>query len=192
MLLLARQRYNVFMVTSSNKKTKEQLINDLGSLQSALQHVMSGVIITDENGVIDFVNNKWLTIHGAQGDGVVGKSLFALHQSGTGVSLKYQLAKALEGEEVVDTMDHLLPNGQQIWLWVHCRLVDLDKKDEKKVMWSVQDISDQKRIEQKLQKQNNKLRTLNKLMVGRELELVKLKKQVKELESIAELQTKKQ
>jgi PAS domain S-box-containing protein len=184
LLLLVRQSYNEFMVTSSNKKTKEQLLSNLSSLRSALQHVMSGVIIADENGVVEFVNDKWLKIHNLPLEAVVHKSIFSLHQSADAVSLKYHLSKALDGQDIIDTIDHLLPNGQRIWLWVRCKAVEDTDRNTKQVMWSVSDITEQKQSEQRLQKQNNKLSVLNKLMVGRELELVKLKKKVKELESL--------
>lgn len=164
------------MEENKNQKTTEELLEEVHALKSALRQVISGVVMTDDQGVISFVNKKWLSIYELRQDHVIGVSLFELHKQTEAVTLRVFMKHAEAGNNVEETMDHLLSDGSRKWLLIRC--MPLEESNNARFIWYVNDITAERSSVEEVKELKEKLRKTNKLLVSRQLEIKEMQEKV--------------
>ena len=72
-------------------------------------------------------------------------------------------------------------DGEQIIVDIKGKAVKM--QGQNLILGIVRDVTDRKKIEEELKEKNKELEKINSLAVGRELKMIELKKEIKELES---------
>ena len=95
---------------------------------------------------------------------------------------KLKWEKALQ-EGKYNSVYRLLINGETVWINTNGEIIYNEKKEPVFIYAAVQDITAQKKAEQKMKEQAEETAAFNEAMVGRELRIIELKEEVNKLAS---------
>ena len=151
-------------------------------LKSALEQTIAGVLVTDSEGVIKFVNRNWSNTHGYNEDEILGKHV-KMFVTDTDFNTKVIpfIEEVRECRTKVEELVHVKKDGTTIPVLVRLMCILDEKKQVTGFTWSAMDITIQKQKEKQLEERTYELEKLNKLMVNRELKMIELKREMDRL-----------
>ncbi|GMQ94906.1 MAG: hypothetical protein BMS9Abin13_016 [Patescibacteria group bacterium] len=168
-------------------------LNESNKLATIAEKSFEGVVVVDpaQNYTFTYVNPMWEAMTGWSKDEVVGKETPRILKSGKHDQAFYKKMwnTILEGKIFVGDLVNKRKDGT---------LYDTDiaifpiKDGHGKTIFFAEisrDITEKKKIERKLQTRTDEVERFNKLMVGRELKMIELKKEIEALKK--EISTKK-
>lgn len=171
---MAVYKYNVEKELKESKERYKYLID----------HIEEFVLIINDKAVIEFANRSALNILQRKIEDVVGKSVSDFLTEDSASKSLMALKNEFSGKSTEVAEVEVVNSSGEI------RNLKLAKgsrffKEKGKIVGllvSGQDITEQKKIEEELKIKNKDLESANKIMIGRELKMIELKKHIKELE----------
>ena len=160
------------------KKSEEEV----NKLQKGVEQSPASIIITNINGTIEYVNPKFCEVTGYSREEVVGHNPRIL-KSGDKKSADYKLMwETLNaGNEWRGEFYNVKKNGDKYWESASISPIR-DRNGKTTHFVAVkEDITQMKLAKDKQQTQKNELEQMNKLMIGRELKMAELKKEIEAL-----------
>lgn len=139
---------------------RSQVEGELRKLTSAVEQSPSMVIITDTDGIVEYVNSRFVAATGFSWNGAVGQELRALEGATTGAEPWEALRErgAWEGECLVSTR-----GGEAFWTATSISHLVGESGETEHCIVVQQDISDRKLAEETLRRANDELTSLNQL-----------------------------
>jgi len=153
-------------------------------LLSIFNSVRDGIVILDKTGKITQVNKSLIEMGGYPEKEIIDKRL-KLMTMFTPKSLFQMIAnfvKTMAGQEIIPyEVEGTTKYGTKMFGEISGNPL---RKEGKVVgvVAIIRDITERKKIEEELKKRNEDLEKFNRIAVGRELQMVELKKRIKELE----------
>lgn len=141
-----------------------------------------GVLIFSDNGIFKFVNPRILEMTGYTKEEIIGTP-FTNYMSPEYQKITMErYTKRLKGEDVPNKyeIEVIAKDGRKVQIEINASRIEYEGKPA--VMAIVRDITERKKLEEEKSEQANKTAELLNSMVGRELKMVDLKKQIKELQ----------
>jgi len=179
-----------FLIVRSNKRiyeTQNELKVSLAEAQKLAQIIeqgLQGVIITTyPDNTYSYVNKAWEDITGWKREEVIGKKTPKILKSDKHTKEFYEELNntILSGEIFTTEMTNKKKDGTLYS--VDASTIPLKDKEGNIIAFAEvsKDITDRKLAEEALKEQTTELEQTNKLMIGRELKMIELKKEIKEL-----------
>lgn len=165
---------------SGQRKNEEELFK----LRRAIESSGDAVLMTTIEGEITYVNPAFERMYGFSQDEVLGKNPRILQSGHQDKKFYQRLWTGLKANKR-QTLEMVNKRKDGTKVTIESSLTPVLGKDGKPMAFLAiqRDITAKKQIEAKLKKRNEEMETLNKLMVGRELKMVELKKVIGELRS---------
>ncbi|MBW3001098.1 PAS domain S-box protein [Candidatus Woesearchaeota archaeon] len=163
---------------TKTKEAEETLKKSEARLRDILDHLQTGVIIIDpETRKIVYVNSLAIQMIGLPKEKILGKICHKFI-----CPAERNKCPILDLGQRVDNSERILLNVKGEKIPILKTTVPMVLEGKKRLIESFVDITGRKKIEDELKKRTEELERFNKLAVGRELKMVKLKKRIKELE----------
>jgi PAS domain S-box-containing protein len=151
---------------------------------SILNTIADPVFVKNDNFEFVYVNDALCKMLGMERENIIGKTL--------GESLpKDQMEHFLEIDKIVldsgesnVSEEPLTGKDGKILTIITKKSRYINEKGNKFVVGVIHDDTERKRAEGTLKKKTDELENMNKLMVGRELKMVELKKEIEELKNL--------
>lgn len=161
------------------KKTKEMKVK-LTKYEHIFNATLDGLILLDKDRKIVDVNNAALEILGYPKKDMLGKGLEIFHTKEYQEVCQKNIEIAEEGKRAQCDCPFIGADGSTIF--ADNLLSQIEMEEEKFVLVSFHDITQQKEFEDRLEAELQKLRKLNDLMIGREDRIIELKNKMKKME----------
>ena len=169
----------------ARKEAQQALIESERSYRELVESANSAILRWSCDGRITFVNDFAQRLFGWRADEVIGQSVSML------VPAEYSTGADLTGlvEDVASHPDRYPNNinesvcrdGRRVWMtWTNRALRD-DQGHLTGILAVGNDITQRKRVEEELRQRNEELDRFNQASVGRELQMIALKRQVNDL-----------
>ncbi|MFA6338624.1 MAG: PAS domain S-box protein [Candidatus Paceibacterota bacterium] len=166
----------------TERKRAEEKIEDSEKKYSTLvEKGNDGILIMRYDGVLSYVNSIICKLVGYKREEVIGKSLLNYVSSEYRKIIAERYKKRLSGQDVASRyeIEILSKNGQKVPVEVNASLIDYEGRPA--VMAIVRDITERKRSEEELKKSKELTERLNRIMIGREIKMMELKKEINDL-----------
>lgn len=166
-------------VTESKKQIK-QIIENEKRLNLILDSIPEGIDIIDENMNIVWMDKKFT---GMFGEKSIGKKCYEVYKDDKKQCDNCPLKNILEIGEIKTVIVTGIAGGKTFEI----KHIGIKMEDGKKAILEIfRDETESIKIKEELKKYTEKLEKMNKIMTGRELEMIELKNKIKELEIINE------
>ncbi len=167
-----------YRITKHKKEAEDQL----RKLSRAVEHSPSVVVITDTEGTIEYTNPKFTEITGYTFEEAIGKNPRILKSGKTPPEEYKRLWDAItQGKEWRGKFCNRKKNGDFYWESASISPVKNSGGEITHFIAMKEDITELERAEKGLRKKTDDLEKFHKVVVGRELEMVRLKDEVNEL-----------
>ena len=158
-------------------------------LEKVVQSIKEGILLIGRDYKIHWANQAALDQTGYQLEEIVGKYCYEITHHRTSpcqppddICPITEISK--KGESTTEVHAHYGPAGEKVFSEVTAYPVLYEKERCGNIVEFVhvtRDITERKRAEEKLEKHTEEIERLNKFMVGRELNMVELKKEINAL-----------
>ena len=132
-------------------------------LSSAVEQSTEGIAISDLKGNLLFVNNAFATMHGYTLEELIGKHLSIFHTPEQRSAVEKANKQIQEKGAFNGEIWHVRKNGKVFPTLMHNSLLRDKMGNPIGLIATIRDITEQKRIEQKLREQNIELKKLDRL-----------------------------
>ena len=175
----------IFQDITERKKAIELLKKERYRAQKYLDIAGVMLIVINEKGEIDLINEKGCEILGYSNNEIVSKNWFDLciHED-IREEIYAVFNKLMGGDiEVVEYYENAIinKNGESRIIAFHNTLIKNEESRITGILFSGEDITDRKKAEDELKARTEELERINQAFVGRELKMVELKNEIKEL-----------
>jgi len=158
------------------------MINPEDKFQTLFNALTDAVFIHDLSGRFSEVNDTACEKLGYERSELLKISLTDIYIA-KDVDLIKEKIEELKGRKQISFESiHMAKNGEQIPVDVTMKTIYIE--NNLVIISIAHDIRKRKKTEEEIQKRANEFEQINKLMVGREIKMIELKKKVKELELI--------
>lgn len=143
------------------------------------------VIVLDRNGVVRMINNKGAEMLGLEKENILSKNWFDIFvPSKQRKEVRMVFNKIMQNQiENTEYHENSILNNQGDEIIISWHNAILKNNDEIiGTISSGDDITSRKKFEKDLERKNIKLKSMNDLMINRELKMIELKKKIKKLE----------
>ena len=168
---------------AGRRRTDEQLREIEARFEATFEQAAVGMVQMAPDGHFLRVNRKLCEFLGYPPDGMLALTFRDITHADDLASSIDQVKRMLTGE--VDSFSlekrYLHRNGQFVWGSVSASVVRREDGTPDYVIAVVEDISARKAAESELKRRNEELERFDRASVGRELEMIRLKRQVNEL-----------
>ena len=165
---------------TERRKAKEKLIEFARKWEETLNFLSGGVSIHARDFTIVDANKSLCRILGKSKEEIIGRKCYEVFHNKNKPIAECPMLKSMQSKrkETVEIFEPAISK----WLAVATVPIVGDNGEIKKTIHEVNDITERKQAEIEIKKRNEELEKANKLMVGRELKMIELKKQIKKLE----------
>lgn len=135
-----------------------------GTAYSIMEHLSSMVIVTDSESIVQYVNPAFVNIIGMKAKEVVGRSLKEILECNAKYFDIENFAKSCLGAEKPWTKEYkgTLLNGEIYWIRIKAFSICPDNESEEYVVYTVDDITEQKRSQDELFAEKSRLEMIFK------------------------------
>lgn len=180
-----------YAAASAKFKLRESLLKNEKSLKTIFDESVDALFLIDSKTMrIADVNQQGVLTFGASSkEALIGASVFPEGEN------RALITAGIDGAEGKDAQARI--SSGEVWrrqrqittigekcIWADVSLKMIASGDSNRILLRISDISKIKEAEQVLVGEKEELKKMNDLMVGRELAMVELKKQIEELKSI--------
>lgn len=159
-------------------KLSENFFNNI------LNFIGDPVFVKDADSKFIFVNNSLCDMLGMKKEDILGKTLGeSLPKAEMDLFLKNDRMVISSGKDNISE-EPLTGKGGKVFNIITKKTRYLDEKGNKFLIGVIHDITYRKNMELELQDKISELERTNKLMVGRELKMLELKKEINELKKL--------
>ena len=172
---------------TERKQAEEELLEEKRKAEEYLDVAGAIIIAINKDYKVSLINKTGSKTLGYKRDEIIGKNWFDNFMPEENI----EETRAVFGKIMAGGLEEfeyfenpvLTKSGEKILVYWHN--APLKDKEGKIIgtLSSGEDITDRKRIEGEIKKRANELERSNRLMIGRELKMVELKKRIKELEA---------
>jgi PAS domain S-box-containing protein len=162
-------------------KPLEEKLKEYEHLCTSLPDAM---LIIGEDGSLLMISKQMEELSGYVKEEWLGKEVFEVPfiRKEDKILLRNNLQRRMADEEIVPyTIEVLSKGGKKMFVEINGRKIKYSGQDA--ILLVLRDITERKRVENKLQEAYAELERVNKHLVGRELQMAELKKRIQELES---------
>lgn len=153
----------------------KQFFNDILNL------IADPIFVKDANSKFVFANNSLCDMLGMKKDAIIGKTLGeSLPKTEMDLFLKNDRMVIDSGENNISE-ESLTGKDGKVFNIITKKTRYVDEKGDRFLIGIIHDITLRKNMELELQNKISELERINKLMVGRELKMLELKKEINEL-----------
>jgi PAS domain S-box-containing protein len=172
---------------TENLNVEEKLRETNEYLNNLFNYANAPIIVWDTSLIVTRFNPAFELLSGYTRDEVIGKDisvLFSKEKAGSSVEL---IKRAVSGErwEVVEIEIQRKDGRKRIVLWNSANILGKDGKTVVETIAQGNDITERKSSEAKIATKVKELELFNNLMVGREIRMVELKKEINRLLKIS-------
>jgi len=168
---------------AERKKMEEALKASEENYRLLLQYAPTAIFEIDYIGpCFKSVNDAMCQLTGYSREELLSMSPFDLLDEESKKRLQERIGKILAREKVDDNVEFgvIVKDGRKLWAILNVKLIYKDGKSDSALVVG-HDITERKRAEDELRRMNEELARFNQAMVGRELRMIELKKEVNEI-----------
>lgn len=178
-------------LTSTDKELRistEELQKEKGFARVIAENIHEGIMLLSKDFKIIWANKKIMDLTGSEEEGVPGGYCYKItHHLDEPCKPPHDICPIHEvlatGKPVKVTHIHFDKEGNKFYAEVSAYPVKNEKGEVMQFIHVARDITERVKLEEELKQKIEKLERFNKLSVGRELEMKKLKARIKELEA---------
>ncbi|MCK5211194.1 PAS domain-containing protein [Candidatus Parcubacteria bacterium] len=166
---------------TERKQTEEKILDSAKEWSKTFDSMADGVSLHSPDLTIINANQSLCDMLDKTKEELIGKKCFSIFHDKNQPIAKCPMSVALKSkkEERVEIFE---PKFDK-WLSVYTSPIINKDGQVVKIIHVVRDITERKQAEEEVNKRNLELKKANRLMVGRELKMIELKKKVKELKA---------
>jgi len=170
-----KQKQEIIKEMAERKKAEEEatkfkIISDKASY---------GAVIMDKAGTFLYVNEAFARMHEYAPDQLIGNNVSMLYPEGQKEEANRQINILIaEGDIINKELWHRTKNGDIFPVLVNAIAVNKEKESSLLLSETVIDIRDRKKAEEQQKLLLKDLEDMNRVMVGRELKMIELKKEI--------------
>ncbi|MEI7604412.1 MAG: PAS domain S-box protein [bacterium] len=180
----------IYSMNSTNKRVNELARNITKNLLQSEEKFKAindasplGVFVADKDGNCTYANEKYFYISDLTSDECKEKGW----QNSILEEDKLKLTKEFQSiihNKTIANIDIRFKhkNDNVIWANVRASVIINEKGEESGFVGTIEDITERKNAEDELKKRNQELEQLNKLMLGRELKMIDMKKEIEKID----------
>ena len=168
------------------------ILRDIGALQRDLftlhmlslvvAHTHESVVVTDRNGIIEYVNPAFLNMTGFTLEEVLGKPMSIVSSKNhTQAFYKRMWHRILSGKTWEGELLNRRKNGEDFWEMTSINPVKDGRGEITHFVAVKKDITESRQHEMLLKSQLEELERFNRITIGREMTMIDLKKEVNAL-----------
>lgn len=180
---LLDQNRKLVEMRQAQEKSENALMESEEQLRYFLENMDDLVQSVDENGKFLFINRKWASVLGYSVEQARNMHFIDIISKDYHPMCEDIFSRLLKGEifHDIDTV-FITKKGRERQVHGNARPYFKDGKFVSTIS-IYEDVTEQRKAEEELQKRNRELERFNKLAVGRELKMIELKRRVSELEN---------
>jgi PAS domain S-box-containing protein len=153
------------------------------------------IVVLGKDGEVKLINKRGCEILGFCEDEIKGKNWFDVCLPKEVIPETKKVFEQLMSGEIESVEYHensiLRKDGEARLIAFHNALLKNESGEIEGILFSGEDVTEQKEAEKKIISQRNELQGLNDIMLGREMKMIEMKKRITELEkALAECQKK--
>jgi len=166
---------------TEKKKTEDEIKKTRDFLEILFKTSPDAIITTDMRGIITSFNDAAEKMFGYKAEEVIGKParIFISDKRKLHEVIKLSVEKGI-------VKDYEIPfrakNGNDVLMSLSYAILKDENGNPIGTVGISRDITEKKKIEEEIKKKYEELERFNRLMIGRELKMVELKKRIRELE----------
>lgn len=127
--------------------------NSLLRLKAAMEQSVDGIAVADLDGVVEFVNPAWATMHGYCAEELAGASLRSFHTPEQVEGALRDFLDQVTGDGSCEgEIGHVARNGREFPTWMSSSLMADHEGNPIGIVWICRDISTQKQAEASLKR----------------------------------------
>jgi PAS domain S-box-containing protein len=169
------------LVAQRLRRSQEEVLHSKRFTENIVATVPSGLIVISKESQVLSVNRSFCKLFNVTREQVVGKTVDAVLQT-IGLSQKCRdaIASRMPFRNLECTCS--IPGKGELTLNLTLSGIFLaEEEEEEEALIVIDDITERKRAEKDLTEQMNEINRFNKLMVGREVKMIELKKEINAL-----------
>lgn len=165
------------------KIIEEELRETSEYLENLINYANAPIIVWDTNLIITRFNHAFESLTGFLASDVIGKKIDILFPADTKEESMANIRNTTMGSrwEIVEIPIINVNGTVRTIIWNSATIYDKDRVTPVAAIAQGQDITERKNTEDLLKEKNHELEKFNKIMVGRELRMIELKKEINEL-----------
>lgn len=170
----------VALVEDITERKQNEL--EIEKLLNAVEQSHSSIVITDADGIIEYVNKYFTEVTGYSKEEAIGKNPNILKTDYLDASVYENMWRTISNGNTWDgEFYNKKKNGE--FYWEKAIISPIKDSDGKIINYVAikEDITDKKKTEEVLKEKMDKLERFNRVMVDRELKMIELKKEINEL-----------
>jgi PAS domain S-box-containing protein len=154
----------------------------LRKLSQATENSPDSVVVTDNNGIIEYVNPSFCDVTGYSAKEAIGQKPHILNSGyHSGSFFENLWHTILSGSTWRGEFLNRRKNGEEFWESASISAIYNDEGDITHFVAVKQDITERKQMEAEMRKNVEELERFNKIAIGREIKMIQLKEEVNEL-----------
>lgn len=178
----AAGRSHLYEGTAEDITARKEAQEELNKLSRAVEQSPASILITDPDGVIEYVNRKFMETSGYKPSEVIGRKPSIL-KSGLMPDHVYQelWQTIVTGREWRGELQNRRKTGELYWEWASISPILNAEGQVTHFLGVKEDITQRKQSDETLRRTFEQLERFNRLAIGRERRIIELKAAVNEL-----------
>lgn len=166
---------------AEHEKAQEAPLAGENKYRTLLENLPQKVFLKDKDSVYVSCNENYARDLKIKADDIVGKTDYEFFPKELAEKYRADDKKIMESGGTEDIEERYIQHGKEVFVHTVKTPVKNQEGNVVGILGIFWDISEQKRAEEELKARNEELERMNRLMIGRELRMVELKKEIKEL-----------